>query len=64
MMPYTLGDIELAAVWDAPDLCQQFGCNRKAETWCPLCRSFFCAEHDELYPSRRHDCLKGKADPV
>ena len=50
------------ALDELPDVCQQFACNREAETWCPLCRAFFCAEHDELYPVRRHDCLRGKAE--
>jgi len=44
------------------DKCQQFGCQRDAETWCPLCRGYFCHEHDELTPVRRHDCLRGKAE--
>jgi hypothetical protein len=47
---------------DVPDRCQQFGCQMDAETWCPLCRAYFCLEHDELYPVRRHDCLRGKAE--
>lgn len=47
---------------DVPDRCQQFGCQMDAETWCPLCRAYFCLEHDELYPVRRHDCLHGKAE--
>ena len=45
-----------------PEWCQQFGCRQPVETWCPLCRAYFCAEHDELYPRRRHDCLRGKAE--
>jgi hypothetical protein len=45
-----------------PEQCQQFGCREPVETWCPLCRAFFCAEHDELYPRRMHDCLRGKAE--
>lgn len=44
------------------DRCQQFGCRSSAETWCPLCRAFFCKQHDELYPARRHDCLRGPAE--
>jgi hypothetical protein len=32
------------------------------EDECPLCERFLCAEHDQLVPVRRHDCLKGKAD--
>ena len=47
---------------EVPEWCQQFGCRQPVETWCPLCRSYFCAEHDELYPRRRHDCLRGKAE--
>jgi len=47
---------------DVPERCQQFGCTQAVETWCPLCRSFFCHAHDELYPRRRHDCLRGPAD--
>jgi hypothetical protein len=42
--------------------CQQFGCREEAVTWCPLCRSMFCQRHDELYPRRMHDCLRGPAD--
>jgi predicted nucleic acid binding AN1-type Zn finger protein len=56
---------EVIAGWkpdDVPDRCQQFGCKRSAATWCPLCRAYFCHEHDELYPRRKHDCLRGKAD--
>ena len=45
-----------------PEFCQQWACNRPVETWCPLCRAYLCAIHDELYPRRMHDCLKGKAD--
>lgn len=45
-----------------PERCQQFGCNEPAETWCPLCRAMLCLKHDELYPVRRHDCLRGKAE--
>lgn len=44
------------------DKCQQWGCTADAETWCPLCRGFFCAAHDVLYPERRHDCIRGKAE--
>lgn len=47
---------------DVPDRCQQFGCQASVETWCPLCRAYFCLFHDELTPVRRHDCLRGKAD--
>lgn len=54
----------LASPPDVPELCQQFGCRKPVETWCPLCRAFFCAEHDALYPVRRHDCLRGKAEEV
>jgi hypothetical protein len=44
------------------DRCQQENCDRAAETWCPLCRGYFCFKHDSLYPVRMHDCLKGKAE--
>jgi len=47
---------------DVPEGCQQFGCHQPVETWCPLCRAYFCRTHDELYPVRRHDCLRGKAE--
>ena len=47
---------------ELPDRCQQFGCRLEAVTWCPLCRAYFCAEHDSLYPRRMHDCLRGKAE--
>ncbi|HYW87226.1 MAG TPA: hypothetical protein VFB50_05625 [Chloroflexota bacterium] len=47
---------------DVPEFCQQFGCHDRVATWCPLCRAFFCARHDELYPRRMHDCLRGKAE--
>src|SRR6516225_2347026 len=33
-----------------PEYCQQFACNQPVQTWCPLCRAFFCDMHDELYP--------------
>jgi hypothetical protein len=45
-----------------PERCQQFGCREPVETWYPLCRAYFCARHDALYPVRRHDCLRGKAE--
>jgi hypothetical protein len=45
-----------------PDACQQSGCARQAETYCPLCRTYLCLEHDELTPARKHDCLGGRAD--
>jgi len=54
--------IEYADPSDEPILCEQFGCDQPVETWCPLCRAFFCARHDELYPRRMHDCLRGKAE--
>lgn len=47
---------------DVPEICQQFGCRNQVQTWCPLCRAFFCDEHDQLVPVRKHDCLKGKAE--
>lgn len=58
----TVEDIEGPAVWPDPELCQQFGCSREAETWCPLCRAYLCLEHDELVPVRKHDCLRGRAE--
>jgi hypothetical protein len=45
-----------------PKNCQQPGCDRSMETWCPLCEGFYCLEHDALVPVRRHDCLGGPAD--
>jgi hypothetical protein len=45
-----------------PEMCQQFGCCAQVQTWCPLCRAFFCDEHDQLTPVRRHDCLGGSAE--
>jgi hypothetical protein len=45
-----------------PEKCQQRLCSERAETFCPLCRAFFCKTHDDLYPRRMHDCLRGKAD--
>jgi len=45
-----------------PELCQQFGCRQQVQTWCPLCRAYLCDDHDELYPRRRHDCLRGRAE--
>ena len=42
---------------DLPAGCQQFGCREPAETWCPLCESYYCDYHDSLYPVRHHDCL-------
>jgi len=47
---------------EVPVLCQARGCERVPETWCPLCTQFLCAEHDELTPRRRHDCLGEPAD--
>jgi len=44
------------------DVCDVRDCKRPVETWCPLCQQFLCAEHDELVPVRRHDCLGRKAD--
>jgi len=52
------------AEWKAdpvPELCQHFACNQPVQTWCPLCRAFFCDEHDALTPVRKHDCVRGKA---
>jgi hypothetical protein len=45
-----------------PDTCQRFGCRAPVQTWCPLCRDFFCDDHDQLTPIRRHDCLRGPAE--
>ena len=56
---------KVIAEWNldpVPEFCQQWACNRPVETWCPLCRAYLCAIHDELMPRRMHDCLKGKAD--
>ena len=47
---------------ELPDRCQQFACFAAAETWCPLCRAYFCKRHDELWPERRHDCIRGPAE--
>jgi hypothetical protein len=55
-------DVIAAALAEVPELCQEFGCRQPVQTWCPLCRCFFCDEHDELYPRRRHWCLKGPAE--
>jgi hypothetical protein len=53
-----------AWVSTVPELCQQFGCRAPVATWCPLCRAFFCSMHDELYPARRHDCIRGPAEEL
>jgi hypothetical protein len=45
-----------------PERCQRLGCVAPVETFCPLCERFFCAEHDELVPVRRHDCVRGRAE--
>ena len=34
--------------------CQQWGCQAPVETWCSLCRGFFCHYHDEC-------CCQGAA---
>ena len=47
-----------------PELCEQPGCQRAVETWCSLCERFLCQVHDELYPRRMHDCLRGRAEDV
>jgi hypothetical protein len=54
----------LATARDVPEICQQFSCRAPVQTWCSLCRGFFCDEHDQLTPVRRHDCLRGKAEVV
>jgi hypothetical protein len=45
-----------------PETCSHANCQRPVETYCPLCEAFLCAEHDELIPDRRHDCIGGPAD--
>lgn len=45
-----------------PPVCDRPECQKPPETWCPLCEQFLCAEHDELVPVRRHECLGRKAD--
>ena len=45
-----------------PEFCQRAGCLRPVETWCPLCESFLCAEHDQLTPVRQHTCLGRELD--
>jgi hypothetical protein len=47
---------------DVPVWCQQTGCTRPVETWCPLCDRFLCLPHDALVPVRCHDCLGGPAE--
>jgi len=42
--------------------CEQPGCKQAATTWCPLCEKLLCKTHDELWPNRLHDCLRGPAD--
>jgi len=51
-----------AAAAIIPTICEQQGCRLMVQTFCPLCERFFCDLHDELYPRRMHDCLRGKAD--
>jgi hypothetical protein len=55
-------DGDVRQVIEVPDRCQQFGCNAPATTWCPLCRCYLCAAHDQLTPIRKHDCLRGPAE--
>jgi hypothetical protein len=45
-----------------PETCEHPSCTHAVQTWCPLCERFFCDEHDQLTPVRRHDCLRGKAE--
>jgi hypothetical protein len=45
-----------------PELCEQPGCQAAVQTYCPLCERFLCGAHDQLYPQRMHDCLRGKAE--
>ena len=40
-----------------PEFCQRPGCSARTQTWCPLCEGFYCDEHDQLTPVRRHYCL-------
>ena len=42
---------------DVPEFCQRPGCGARTQTWCPLCEGFYCDEHDQLTPVRRHSCL-------
>ena len=39
---------------DVPEFCQRPGCGARTQTWCPLCEGFYCDEHDQLTPVRRH----------
>jgi len=55
-------DWDVLGLLPVPEECQEFECRRTVETWCPLCKGFFCAHHDELVPVRRHHCLKGTAE--
>jgi hypothetical protein len=55
-------DGTLLEISQVPSVCQQPHCRAPAETWCPLCEMVYCHFHDELYPARRHDCLRGKAE--
>ena len=45
-----------------PKLCQAPDCTAQVQTWCPLCEHYFCDEHDQLTPRRRHACLGEPAD--
>ena len=62
MSVQTEPDWEAMGLDPVPEQCQQWACSRPVETWCPLCRAYLCAIHDELYPRRRHDCLRGPAE--
>ena len=55
-------DWEEMGLKPVPDTCQRSGCRAPVETWCPLCRFFYCDAHDQLTPVRCHDCLGGPAD--
>ena len=56
-------DVVIAELLDrVPELCERPGCQRSVETWCPLCERFYCLEHDELTPRRRHACLGEPAE--
>jgi hypothetical protein len=61
-MPARLTPLALEAALEQRGLCQQSRCQQDWATYCPLCLRLLCREHDELYPRRRHDCLKGPAD--
>jgi hypothetical protein len=55
-------DVVMSDDPSVPEYCQQWACRQPVQTWCVLCRAFFCKVHDELYPRRMHDCLRGPAE--